>query len=42
LAGIGPHLFGFNHRPEARTFYLQAMSEAAVVAATDWDAGRFA
>ena len=40
LAGTGPHLFGFADQPEAHTFQLQALSEAAVIAATDWDAGR--
>ena len=38
LAGFGPLLFGFAQTPEARFFYGQALSEAAVVAATDWDA----
>jgi hypothetical protein len=38
LAGLGPLLFGFGGTPEARTFYAQAMSEAGVVATTDWDA----
>jgi hypothetical protein len=30
-------LFGFAGAPEAKTFYAQALSEAGVVAATDWD-----
>jgi len=38
LAGFGPILFGFADDPEARYFYGQAMSEAGVIAATDWDA----
>jgi hypothetical protein len=38
LAGLGPVLFGFAGDPEARFFYGQAVSEAAVIAATDWDA----
>lgn len=38
LAGIGPLLFGFSGDPEARYFYGQALSEAGVIAATDWDA----
>jgi hypothetical protein len=37
LAAIGPVLFGFGNRPEARAFYTQAVSEAGVIAATDWD-----
>jgi hypothetical protein len=37
LAGLGPVLFGFSDTPEARTFYSQALSEAAVVAMTDWN-----
>jgi hypothetical protein len=37
LAGLGPALFGFADAPEARTFYAQALSEAGVVAATDWN-----
>ena len=37
LAGLGPVLFGFAGEPEARTFYAQALSEAGVVAATDWN-----
>ena len=39
LAGLGPVLFGFASDPEARFFYGQAMSEAAVIATTDWNAG---
>jgi hypothetical protein len=38
LAGFGPIVFGFGDDPEARYFYGQAMSEAGVIAATDWDA----
>lgn len=38
LAGLGPVLFGFASDPEATFFYGQAASEAAVIAATDWDA----
>ena len=38
LAGIGPALFGFSRDPEAKYFYGQALSEAGVIAATDWDA----
>jgi hypothetical protein len=38
LAGFGPALFGFGSEPEARYFYGQALSEAGVIAATDWNA----
>ena len=38
LAGLGPILFGFGNDPEAKYFYGQAVSEAGVIAATDWDA----
>ena len=38
LAGFGPLLLGFAGDPEAKYFYGQAASEAAVIAATDWDA----
>jgi hypothetical protein len=38
LAGLGPVLFGFARDPEARYFYGQALSEAGVIAATDWNA----
>jgi hypothetical protein len=38
LAGFGPALFGFSGDPEARYFYGQALSEAGVIAATDWSA----
>jgi hypothetical protein len=38
LAGLGPVLFGFADDPEAKFFYGQALSEAGVIAATDWDA----
>ena len=36
LAGLGPILFGFRDDPEAKYFYGQALSEAGVIAATDW------
>jgi hypothetical protein len=42
LAGLGPVLFGFARDPEATFFYGQAVSEAGVIAATDWDATRAA
>ena len=38
LAGAGPLLFGFARDPEAKFFYGQAVSEAGVIASTDWDA----
>jgi hypothetical protein len=38
LAGAGPMLFGFGGEPEAKFFYSQALSEAGVIAATDWNA----
>jgi hypothetical protein len=38
LAGLGPILLGFGEDPEAKYFYGQAVSEAGVIAATDWDA----
>jgi len=38
LAGLGPVMLGFANEPEARFFYGQALSEAGVIAATDWDA----
>ncbi len=38
LAGFGPALFGFGGDPEANYFYGQALSEAGVIAATDWNA----
>ena len=38
LAGFGPALFGFSGDREANYFYGQALSEAGVIAATDWDA----
>jgi hypothetical protein len=38
LAGFGPALFGFGRDPEAKYFYGQALSEAGVIAATDWNA----
>jgi hypothetical protein len=37
LAGFGPVLLGFADDAEATYFYGQAASEAAVIAATDWD-----
>jgi hypothetical protein len=38
VAGLGPVLMGFGDHPEAKYFYGQALSEAGVIAATDWDA----
>ena len=38
LAAVGPALFGFATEPEAKYFYGQALSEAGVIAATDWNA----
>ena len=38
FAGFGPALFGFAGDDEAKFFYAQAASEAAVIAGTDWDA----
>jgi hypothetical protein len=38
LAGLGPVLFGFAGDKEANYFYGQAVSEAGVIAATDWNA----
>jgi hypothetical protein len=38
LAGLGPLLLGFGNDPEAKYFYGQAVSEAGVIAATNWDA----
>ena len=38
LAGAGPVLLGFATEPEAAYFYGQALSEAAVIAGTDWNA----
>lgn len=40
IAGAGPRLLGFADTPEAQTFYLQALSEGGVIAATDWESGR--
>jgi hypothetical protein len=34
----GHSLFGFRSDPEAKYFHGQAASEAAVMAATDWNA----
>ena len=36
--GAGPLLLGFASRPEATYFYVQALAEAGVIAATDWNA----
>ena len=38
LAGLGPILFGFASDAEAKFFYGQAVSEAGVIATTDWNA----
>jgi hypothetical protein len=38
LAGFGPALFGFSGDREAKYFYGQALSEAGVIATTDWNA----
>jgi hypothetical protein len=38
FAGFGPILFGFGSDAEAKYFYGQAVSEAGVIATTDWDA----
>jgi hypothetical protein len=38
VAGLGPVVMGFANEPEATYFYGQALSEAGVIAATDWDA----
>jgi hypothetical protein len=40
FTGAGPVLFGFAGDREAKYFYGQALSEAGVIAATDWDARR--
>ena len=40
VAGLGPILMGFSKDSEATYFYGQAASEAAVIAATDWNAAR--
>jgi hypothetical protein len=37
LAGLGPILLGFSGDAEATYFYGQALSEVAVITATDWD-----
>ena len=34
----GHSLFGFRSDPEAKYFYGQVASEAAVIGATDWNA----
>ena len=33
----GPMLLGFAHEPEAQPFHAQAVVEAGVIAATDWN-----
>ena len=38
FAGLGPVLFGFAGDAEAKYFYGQAVSEAGVIATTDWNA----
>ena len=38
LAALGPVLFGFGGDREAKYFYGQAVSEAGVIATTDWNA----
>jgi hypothetical protein len=38
LAALGPVLFGFGGDPAAKYFYGQAVSEAGVIATTDWNA----
>ena len=38
LAGMGRALFGFSREPEATYFYAELLSEAGVIAATDWNA----
>lgn len=38
VAGLGPVVMGFAGDTEAQYFYGQALSEAGVIAATDWDA----
>jgi len=38
VAGLGPLTLGFGGDREANYFYGQALSEAGVIAATDWDA----
>lgn len=38
FAAVGPALFGFAADPEAKFFYGQALSEAGVIATTDWNA----
>lgn len=39
MTAFGPALLGFAREPEAQMFHAQAAVEAAVVAATDWNAG---
>lgn len=38
MSALGPAVLGFAGEPEAQMFHAQAAVEAAVVAATDWDA----
>lgn len=40
LAALGPLMLGFAAAPEAKYFYGQALSEAGVIATTDWNAAR--
>jgi hypothetical protein len=40
MAAAGPALCGFADTPQARTFYSQAVTEAAVIMGTDFS-GRF-
>ena len=39
MSATGPALLGFADAPEARVFYSQAATEAAVIAATDFSNG---
>jgi hypothetical protein len=39
VAGLGPVLYGFVDKPEAKYFWAQAGNEVGVIATTDWDAG---
>lgn len=38
LTAAGPAMLGFATEPEAQAFHGQAAIEAAIIAATDWDA----
>ena len=38
MTALGPAMLGFAGEPEAQMFHMQAAVEAAVTAATDWDA----